>query len=1006
MPPKAKKAKKVIYTVITNQYDHLFPPLADQDGWDLICFSDDESLKAEGWQVKPLPELPELEQVKGDPVRTARLVKILPHRFLQDYDYSLYMDANRILTQKAEVFVGEGDDAIRCLKGTFIDPYAAVKDQLDANVDTDELLISNKRLLTGVERKALEGAPKRWKKEKLPEYCGCPGTALLGRQHNDERVQAVMESWADEVIAGLTFDEAALPYACHVHGVKWVEHLSQTRIDGWMFCEAERFAVAVQHVRIGEEEAAFEKPVYEKNPLPPGGKYDGYPFLLTIGVPVSNQIGTIRRCLEGIKPILDAVPSELVVVDTGSTDGTVEVCLEYGARVLEFPWIDDMSAARNTAIRAAQGCWYMSIDDDEWFEDATPIIRFFKTGEYKKYNAATYNQRNFIDNNMTQSSDHPTQRMAKMTPGLHFEGRIHDLLKPEGIVNSVHIPASANHLGFVQEDLGVTQSKTSRNVGILKQEVAHYPNDLRFANQIRTEYYVARRFQDSTRMLYWIFSLARNTWGIDNSRWVHLNTIRGLACYNSLGENGREIITFYEQFINESEYNILDTCTIYSTLAAAYGAFAHEEITACYQTVNYAKKYFASLKQYRALIPERQEMQWADAGVDSVEDRRVLIVANYALQAWRLMNKPKAIEKFVTDKEMVAFFCKDTNEKYRVVTLKSLLFNRSFTTIETLLVQLAQENGADQLDYPYAIISEGLKWKDIESLEEIARKAGGKQAPVLSLLKLQKTDLGDPSAEITYREAVTYVQSTLFAPGNYFRGRLLFEAFRLKLDVDATMDLYDRSAADYMVQATMQKGGWWLQLRDNLLEWYPSVPEDDMGVRQYIAFHLALMHFRKVEMNREMAPDTYVEAFTIYIKRRMTWERHQRAEGLLDGDGSVNLPATLRAVCAANHALECMERGENTNAMKSLKLVIENEPSYKDVVDILNERLVQATKRQLDQADEMQSLLEGIKPKLWQMLEAGQVAEVRTLLPQLEQLAPNDLELVEIKNQVGTFPVS
>lgn len=59
---------------------------------------------------------------------------------------------------------------------------------------------------------------------------------------------------------------------------------------------------------------------------------DLYRIFRTIGVPVSNQIETIDRCLSHIKPLLDNLPSELLVVDTGSTDGTIEVCREYGAR--------------------------------------------------------------------------------------------------------------------------------------------------------------------------------------------------------------------------------------------------------------------------------------------------------------------------------------------------------------------------------------------------------------------------------------------------------------------------------------------------------------------------------------------------------------------------------------------------------------------------------------------------------------------------------------------------
>lgn len=124
--------------------------------------------------------------------------------------------------------------------------------------------------------------------------------------------------------------------------------------------------------------------IFRENPVYSGGKYNGRPLLLTIGVPVSNQIATIDRCLSHIKPLLDQLDAELLVIDTGSMDGTAEVCQRYGARVIARPWDGNMSAARNEGIFHAKGEWYLSIDDDEWFEDVSDILCFFREGYYHR----------------------------------------------------------------------------------------------------------------------------------------------------------------------------------------------------------------------------------------------------------------------------------------------------------------------------------------------------------------------------------------------------------------------------------------------------------------------------------------------------------------------------------------------------------------------------------------------------------------------------------------------
>lgn len=227
---------------------------------------------------------------------------------------------------------------------------------------------------------------------------------------------------------------------------------------------------------------------YKHNPVLKGGPYEGRPLLLSIGMPVSNQIATIDRCLSHIRPLLDQLDAELVIVDTGSTDGTVEVCRGYGARIVEFPWCDNMSAARNQAVYHSKGLWYMSIDDDEWFEDVEDILKFFQTGAYRDFGAATYIQRNYFYESGEGYQDNHTIRMSKWTPYLHFEGRIHDMLKGMPEAGKVaQLLSYAHHYGFVHDDAQKVREKYARNINILLQDVYEYPENLRFQYQMANE---------------------------------------------------------------------------------------------------------------------------------------------------------------------------------------------------------------------------------------------------------------------------------------------------------------------------------------------------------------------------------------------------------------------------------------------------------------------------------------------------------------------------------------
>ena len=74
-----------------------------------------------------------------------------------------------------------------------------------------------------------------------------------------------------------------------------------------------------------------------------------------------DEEANIARCLESIRPWVD----EMIVVDTGSRDGTPEIARECGARVEHFAWCDDFSAARNESLKYATGDWVFWMDADD-----------------------------------------------------------------------------------------------------------------------------------------------------------------------------------------------------------------------------------------------------------------------------------------------------------------------------------------------------------------------------------------------------------------------------------------------------------------------------------------------------------------------------------------------------------------------------------------------------------------------------------------------------------------
>ena len=191
-------------------------------------------------------------------------------------------------------------------------------------------------------------------------------------------------------------------------------------------------------------------------------------MILTIGMIVKNEEKILRRCLEALQPILKNVDSELIIVDTGSTDSTVEIAKEFTDKVLFYEWTKDFSAERNVGLKQAKGEWFMTVDADEIFLSCNDIINFFNSGEYKEYNSATFAVRNYRNEERTgRYVDFYVPRLTKILPETKYVNKVHENFntygKPLRLLADV-----ADHYGYIKTR---TEEKSERNTELLLQRL-------------------------------------------------------------------------------------------------------------------------------------------------------------------------------------------------------------------------------------------------------------------------------------------------------------------------------------------------------------------------------------------------------------------------------------------------------------------------------------------------------------------------------------------------------
>lgn len=191
--------KIVCYTCITGGYDSLKDPLVVSKGIDYICFTDNHFLKNKVWQTRPIPK--ELDYLSN--VKKQRIVKICPHRYLKEYDISIWVDGSFQIIGDLMKFIEQYD-----LKKTSL--YTRIHPTRDCIYDEAEACI---RLNKDI-KKNIELQIDAYRKEGYPKHIGMAETGILLRKHNDKKCILLDNLWASQLLKYSHRDQLSFNYAC------------------------------------------------------------------------------------------------------------------------------------------------------------------------------------------------------------------------------------------------------------------------------------------------------------------------------------------------------------------------------------------------------------------------------------------------------------------------------------------------------------------------------------------------------------------------------------------------------------------------------------------------------------------------------------------------------------------------------------------------------------------------------------------------------------------------
>jgi tetratricopeptide (TPR) repeat protein len=190
-------------------------------------------------------------------------------------------------------------------------------------------------------------------------------------------------------------------------------------------------------------------------------------MLLSAAIIVKDEADHLPGCIAAIADVVD----EIVVLDTGSTDGTVDVATAAGAEVVLRPWDGSFANARNAALERAHGQWILDIDADERLGAADRL-----RNELAATDAVAGSVRFRCGRLFTPYLEY---RLFRNRPDVRFRGVIHETTAPdinrlvakEG-AEVVDLSARIDHLGYE----GDQRNKHLRNLPLLRREVTNDPS--------------------------------------------------------------------------------------------------------------------------------------------------------------------------------------------------------------------------------------------------------------------------------------------------------------------------------------------------------------------------------------------------------------------------------------------------------------------------------------------------------------------------------------------------
>lgn len=669
-------------------------------------------------------------------------------------------------------------------------------------------------------------------------------------------------------------------------------------------------------------------------------------MLLSIVMMIKNEEKYLNRTLEKLVPLMNDIDSELIILDTGSTDNSVDIAKKYTDKVYFHQWNNNFGDMRNKSISYAKGKWILILDADEELLNYDKLKGFFASDLCEKYNSATIELKSVLSEDEKKYSLGCILRLFKNYEDFKYEGAIHEQPLHKGpIYNRI---ALFKHYGYLYVDEEIRQQKNKRNMLILLEEVRKEPNNPYINYQLGKQYITLKSNEDAVFFIEKSYDLYSKTKRIPTfvildlvSLYINLDKYNKCEklCIKYIKQDNKNIDVYYylaksqkalgkykESIENYKRYIYLldnyDISTQANDMSCTCDTIAYR--TQC--EVDMIYNYY-NLENYKEIVSKIETL--SDEAINQLH-----FIIGMSLC------KENKFEKLI---EIYNKYCSTTVEK-----------NKCKVSFETLLTKVKEED----------------KWKMYKTLSKIEGNYG-----IINSIRLGVRLTAEEYSKILTEESDSYY------------GDILYYWLEDKEDItEILVNVSHIHMQNYLSYLIVNRSECIFKLYEFLLN--APITLDMNRLNLYSCLSKTLL-FAGNLMNEK-----YENLFLMYITYQYEYIRRLYNENLSDEELITLVKDTETMFIIEFISVKRIKQKDGLKYIKNMKRLLIENPQYKKGIEIF----ISKFEKEFKESKELTELKEKYKSIIENSINHGNLQDAKNMITEYEAMTMEDIQILNMKS--------